>query len=97
MSDEKDGGRQECRWPSWLIRGQGVSPDGFCSLWKSGVKLSAESRGCVSVCVCACLPRCVHSLPLTPEALNNLSLDTERADRWIDLGSKFSSVGLMEE
>ena len=97
MSDEKDGGRQECRWPSWLIRGQGVSPDGFCSLWKSGVKLSAESRGCASVCVCACLPRCVHSLPLTPEALNNLSLDTERADRWIDLGSKFSSVGLMEE
>lgn len=49
------------------------------------------------MCVRECKGAFVRSFPLAPEALNNLSVDTEKADRWIDPGSKFSSVGLMEE
>lgn len=67
------------------------------------MKLSANSRGCVFACVLTCVLTCVYvgvhafSFPLAPEALNSLVVDTEKADRWIDPGSEFSRISLMEE
>lgn len=53
------------------------------------MKLSAESRGCAFVCVLTRMhvKARARSFPLAPGALNNLVVDPEKADRWIDPGS----------
>jgi len=55
---------------------------------KWGVKLSAESRGCVCARRCTHLYVRAHSFPLAAEG-SDLGVDTEKAHGRIDLGSAF--------
>lgn len=48
------------------------------------------------MCVCVCAHMSVYMFfPSGPGS--TLGVDTEKVGRWIDPGSEFSSVGLMEE